>query len=249
MVSSSWHDSSVPANHAPPPRGPSNCFKIFPSHSVTLSPTLRPRKSFRCNTYVLPRKYCKQKTYGRTKFFRCNTYKNTGEGSPTLQRGCLSKRALTLSPAPYPLCFHTLAHSPTQQHWHNSFPLNQLRTLFIATEGVPSHRILDLATRRQLSHYASNALFFLTSLPRYPVTCLLRYLSARFARLLLHCSPHGSPTPRPTLPRRSPLARGDCARHSRFAALHCAPRRRRAFFASPDSSGPTLLDRNWFGAW
>jgi len=50
---------------------------------------------------------------------------------------------------------------------------------------------------------------------------------------------HGTPTPRPTLPRRSPLARGDCARHPRFATFH-----------RPASQGrPRLLDRNWFGAW
>src|SRR5882762_2769610 len=54
----------------------------------------------------------------------------------------------------------------------------------------------------------------------YLVTSLLRSLSARFACLLLHCSPHGSPTPRPTLPCRSPLARRDRARHSRLAAFH-----------------------------
>ena len=53
---------------------------------------------------------------------------------------------------------------------------------------------------------------------------------------LLHCFPHGTPTPRPTLPRRSPLARRDCSRHSRFAAFHRA--------ASAGRS--TLLDRNWF---
>jgi len=40
----------------------------------------------------------------------------------------------------------------------------------------------------------------------------------------------------PTLPRRSPLARRDCSRHSRFAAFHRA--------ASAGRS--TLLDRNWF---
>src|SRR5713226_6000798 len=82
----------------------------------------------------------------------------------------------------------------------------------------------------------------------YLVTSLLPYLPARLTCLLLHCSTHGSPTTRPTLSYRSPLARRDCARHPRFAALHCAPCRRRAFFASPDSSGSTLLDRNWFGA-
>jgi hypothetical protein len=32
-------------------------------------------KSFSCNTYGSPRKYCKQKTYGLAKSFRCNTYK------------------------------------------------------------------------------------------------------------------------------------------------------------------------------
>src|SRR2546428_37928 len=37
---------------------------------------------------------------------------------------------------------------------------------------------------------------------------------------LLHCSTHGSPTPRPTLSLRSALARGDRARHSRLPAFH-----------------------------
>ncbi len=62
-------------------------------------------------------------------------------------------------------------------------------------------------------------------------------------------STHGTPTPRPTLPRRSPLARRNRARHSRFAPFNCAPRWRRAFFASPDSSGSTLLDRNRRRPW
>lgn len=35
-------------------------------------------KSFSCNTYPLPRKCCKQKTYVRAKLFRCNTYKKPG---------------------------------------------------------------------------------------------------------------------------------------------------------------------------
>src|SRR5882762_6110630 len=62
-----------------------------------------------------------------------------------------------------------------------------------------------------------HALFFL---PRYLVTSLLRSISARFARLLLHCSTNGTPTPRPTFSRRSPLARRNRARHPRFAAFH-----------------------------
>jgi hypothetical protein len=76
------------------------------------------------------------------------------------------------------------------------------------------------------------------SLP-YIITSLFRYLSARFARLLLHCSTHGTPTPRPTLSLRSPLARRDRARHSRLAALHRSALKRR----------PTLLDRNWSRPW
>jgi hypothetical protein len=35
---------------------------------------------FRCNTYALPRKCCKQRTYGVAKPFSCNTYKETGGG-------------------------------------------------------------------------------------------------------------------------------------------------------------------------
>src|SRR5712664_277410 len=75
--------------------------------------------------------------------------------------------------------------------------------------------------------------YVLTSLLPY---FLLPYLSQRSPRRLLHCSIHGSPTPRSTFPRRSSLARRDRARHPRFAALHrAAPARRSA-----------LLDRNWF---
>src|SRR5882762_4404996 len=36
-----------------------------------------------------------------------------------------------------PCVFILLQHSPAQRHSNNSFPINQLRTLFIATEGVP----------------------------------------------------------------------------------------------------------------
>jgi len=35
-------------------------------------------KSFSCNTYALPHKCCKQKTYISAKPFRCNTYKKGG---------------------------------------------------------------------------------------------------------------------------------------------------------------------------
>src|SRR6267142_7000386 len=46
----------VPENHARPPGSPSNFFRILPSHTVTFSPTVHPRKSFSCNTYEFPRK-------------------------------------------------------------------------------------------------------------------------------------------------------------------------------------------------
>src|SRR5216684_3330669 len=45
MVSSIRHDSSVPANHARPPRGPSNPFSIFARHSATLLRTNHARSS------------------------------------------------------------------------------------------------------------------------------------------------------------------------------------------------------------
>src|SRR2546428_7549846 len=76
---------------------------------------------------------------------------------------------------------------------------------------------------------------FVTSLLRYIITSLP---AARPSPRLLHCSTHGTPTPRPTLSRRSPLARRDCARHPRFAALH-----------RPTPEGrSTLLDGNWLTA-
>jgi len=77
--------SSVPAFYGRPPGSPSNSAKIFPSRTVTFSPTLRPRKSFSRNTYETPRKCCKQKTYAKAKSFRCNTYKKQGVGVPGIQ--------------------------------------------------------------------------------------------------------------------------------------------------------------------
>jgi hypothetical protein len=67
-------------NHAHPPGSPSNSSKIFPSLSVTFSPTVCLPKPFRCNTYESPRKYYKQRTYAILNFFRCNTYKKQGGG-------------------------------------------------------------------------------------------------------------------------------------------------------------------------
>ena len=233
MVSSSWHDSSVPANHAPPPRGPSNSFKTSLSHPVTFSPTHRPRKPFRCNTYVLPRKCCKQKTYGRAKSFRCNTYKNTGRG---LQLSSEAVSPSGHSPFPCPL-------SPLFSYSCALFYTTALAQLFSSQSVTHSFHRDGGCTPLTASwispldancHTVRPTLF--SSLPRYLVTSLLRYLSARFARLLLHCSTHGSPTSRPTLPRRSPLARRDRARYSRLAAFHSSTSARRS----------ALLDRNRF---
>src|SRR6267378_8026823 len=107
--------------------------------------------------------------------------------------------------SPFPLPPIPFVFIPLRTLLHNSTGTTLFHSisyaLFSSRRRVyPSHRILDLATRRQLSHCTSNGLFFL---PRYLLTSLLRSISARFARLLLHCSPHGSPTSRPTLPRRS----------------------------------------------
>ena len=89
---------------------------------------------------------------------------------------------------------------------------------------------------------------------RLPVSVSLQFrlttqnLQPRAPRTpLLHCSTHGTPTPRPTLPRRSSLARRDRARHSRFTAFLGATRWRRSTSASPASpERPALLDRNRF---
>ena len=54
MASSIRHDPSVPANHARPPRGPSNPFSIFARHSATVLRTLSfsvSRKPFVCHSY------------------------------------------------------------------------------------------------------------------------------------------------------------------------------------------------------
>src|SRR5260370_19713346 len=87
MVLEAGHDSAVPPYHGRPPSGFCNSFKIFPSQAATFSPTLRPHKSFRCNTYGSPRKCCKQKGYVLAKPFRCNTYKKPGGASSGSEPG------------------------------------------------------------------------------------------------------------------------------------------------------------------
>jgi hypothetical protein len=69
-----------------PPGSPSNSSKIFPSKTVTFSPTPRPHNPFSCNTYESPRKCCKQKSYGMANSFRCNTYRKHGGGGHASRR-------------------------------------------------------------------------------------------------------------------------------------------------------------------
>src|SRR6266404_3170937 len=68
---------------------------------------------------------------------------------------------------PIPLFFYSLAHSPTQRHRRNSFPVNQLRTLFIATEGVPLSP--HLGSRHYANCHTVRPTLF-SSLPRYLLT-------------------------------------------------------------------------------
>jgi len=72
-----------------PPAIPSNSSKIFLSEAFTFSPTVRPHKSFSCNTYGSPRKCCKQKTYAKAKSFRFRTYKKQGWGPRLATRMCI----------------------------------------------------------------------------------------------------------------------------------------------------------------
>ena len=136
-----------------------------------------------------------------------------------------------------------------------SFPFTLLRSLF--RDGAPSSLSFSTTSalfpsrrgctplsydRRLLSANPQRAprlsvILNSTNPNLAPVTSHRSRLTSHHPPTLLHCSTHGSPTPRPTLPRRSPLARRDRALHSRFAAFHGAAPARRS----------TLLDRNRFG--
>src|SRR6266478_4973292 len=106
-------------------------------------------KAFSCNTYGSPRKCCKQKTYSRAKPFRCNTYKKQGgyilqakrlsPSAPFLQFGrsnVSTCKRFDVFPS-YPLSFQPFTDSLTQRETRICFSFNHLRTLSIATEGVP----------------------------------------------------------------------------------------------------------------
>ena len=105
------------------------------SFFTSLLPYLLFGKSFSCNIYTSPRKCCKQKTYGIAKPFRCNTYKNHGGGGAQNVQPANVQRSN--HPSIYPFYFLGLTDIPAQRRLLNSFGINPLRTLFIATEGVP----------------------------------------------------------------------------------------------------------------
>jgi len=209
-------------------------------HAVLLTaPTVDPRlprsaqflcnvSPFRINTYKTVSKQATLST------FRINTYeKQAGWG-----RGpAIAKQLFHSSASRNELvCFQALAHSfarrKNQLFYFQALPHPLPKTPGVGgilpilvhpgVRGELSSRLLSLVTRH-------SSLF--SSLPLFHGSRNTDHES----RPLLHCFTHGSPTPRPTLSRRSPLARRDCACDSRLAALHCAPRKR-----------PALLDRNWF---
>ena len=119
---------------------------LFPTDHRPLTTARYCFKSFSCNTYGSPRKCCKQKTYSKTKPFRCNTYKKQGGTSfkPNIflspsasRRSDLQTSGCSSVSQNHPLYFLHLTDSPTQRTLLNSFGINPLCTLFIATEGVP----------------------------------------------------------------------------------------------------------------
>lgn len=88
----------VIANHTRPPGSPSNYFKIFPSQLISSAPTLRPPKSFGCNTY---------KNRG------C-----MGEGQPNFEERIFAPASglrYFITSRPSPFCHHTAARYPG--HW------------------------------------------------------------------------------------------------------------------------------------
>src|SRR5258708_10232162 len=134
------------------------------------------------------------------------------------------------SPAPYPLCFHTLAHSSTQRHWHNSFPVNQLRTLFIATEGVPLSPHLGSRHSTPIVTLYVQPSFLPTSLPRYLLTSFhLGALRAPLATLFPPWLANASAN------IFSPISTGAKRSRSLFASLRIPPFRSRATISTAGS--------------
>jgi hypothetical protein len=145
--------------------------------------------------------------------FRINTYEKQGEGGGSPQTvDSLSLKNSSLNEL---LCFQSLAHS--------------------SYTTAPAH----LFSNQSVTHsFHSDGGLYPPQDTGHGVTGHQSRVTSHVPRLL-HCFPHGTPTPRPTLPGKSPVARRDRARHSRFAAFHrAAPAGRSA-----------LLDRNWRRPW
>ena len=145
--------------------------------------------------------------------------KKRGEGLPG--KPPLSPRLCASAAAPSPIL---------RTHFQVPYPASPLFATLTKTAGVCTNNSrfgAPLSPPFQKSH----GLLATSRIP--PVTNHESPVTSH--GLLLHCSTHGSPTPRPTLPRRSSLARRNRARHSRLPAFYC-----------PASQGrQTLLDRNW----
>jgi hypothetical protein len=97
-------------NHARPPSGPSNSFKIFTSRTITFLQTVGVCNLFRIHTSEPSCKCGKQETYRIAKFFRCNTYKKGGRGSRLSNSDPPFPAGFPLSPISYPL-FPFFSHS------------------------------------------------------------------------------------------------------------------------------------------
>src|SRR5260370_1945686 len=166
MVSSIGRVSSVFFDHGRPPSGFCNSLKIFPSQAVSFSPTPRPHKSFRCNTYGSPRKCCKQKAYGLAKPFRCNTYKKPGGASSGSEAGSSQldfNRAKCAVFDDSLLTSHLLIESGQQplKEFSMSEATPSALTMPTRTESdsmgkleVPSDRYYGAQTARSLIHFA-----------------------------------------------------------------------------------------------
>jgi len=110
--------------------------KSLPYIVTSLSPYVPFPKSFSCNIYAAPRKYCKQTTYSLGKSFRCNTYTKPGEGIffPILENlGRSCRRELGFHSSSF--FSHSCALFCTGEKL-NSFIFKRFRTLQPKTPGV-----------------------------------------------------------------------------------------------------------------
>ena len=130
-----------------------------------------PHKSFSCNTYGSPPKYCKQKTYGVAKLFRCNTYKKQGEGVPIM----VNQHSLNFE-------ILTSPQGPRRSWPSESTPAaRRKRTTVRKSPSTALHcsqvifqlSTVDLFHQSRVTRHASRFCFFLTSWLRYLLTSSL----------------------------------------------------------------------------